>query len=167
MKSHCLTRLFTGPARVRPCTSKRRPWSDTEPLNRLLPIPVCLAMIQRFLVTALVLAGSLHAQDVTSPEPSSGVPDRAGMFDELVTGSVDEGERLLRNALELKPRTTPVELPLGHQLGYAACRAMEQGDWGRAVLLAGRAFAALDVFLGLPDLTVVQSCKGDSVTTGR
>jgi len=159
MKFHCCTRLFSASVYVRAWTSKRRPWPDAEVLNRLRPVPACLAIAKWFSVTALVLAGSLHAQELISPEPGGWVPDRAAMFDELVTGSVDEGERLLKSALELKPRATPVGLPLGHQLGYAACRAMEQDNWERAVLTAGRAFAALDVFLALPDLTAVQRAR--------
>jgi hypothetical protein len=115
--------------------------------------------MKRSPITALLLAGSLHAQDLIPSGQGGSLPDRAALFDELVTGSVDEGERLLRSLLELRPRATPVELPLGHQLGYAACRAMEKKDWTRAVLLAGRAFAALDVFLAVPELNAVQRAR--------
>ena len=99
MKFHCCTRLFSASVCVRAWTSKRRPWPDAEVLNRLRPVPACLAIAKWFSVTALVLAGSLHAQELISPEPGGWVPDRAAMFDELVTGSVDEGERLLKSAL--------------------------------------------------------------------
>jgi len=159
MKLHCFTRLFSRPVGVRAWASRRRSWPDAQVLNRLRPTLSCFSIIKRFSVTALVLAGSLHAQDLTSPEQGGPVLDRVALFDELVTGSIEEGEQLLRSALEIRPRATPVELPLGHQLGYAACRAMETKDWARAVLLAGRAFAALDVFLAVPELTDVQRAR--------
>jgi hypothetical protein len=101
----------------------------------------------------------MPAQELPPSDQSGPVLDRAAVFNVLVSGSIDEGEQLLKNALELKPRATPVELPLGHQLGYAACRAMEKKDWLRAVALAGRAFTALDAYLALPGLDGVQRAR--------
>ena len=160
MKLSLFVRLSSRSMGVRACgASKHRPWSETEDLDQPRSSPSWLAFIKRSAITALLVAGSLHAQDLIPSGPGGSLPDRAALFDELVTGSVDEGERLLRSLLELRPRATPSELPLGHQLGYAACRAMEQNNWERAVLLAGRAFAALDVFLAVPELTDVQRAR--------
>ena len=160
MKLSLFVRLSSRSMGVRACgASKHRPWSETEDLDQPRSSPSWLAFIKRSAITALLVAGSLHAQDLIPSGPGGSLPDRAALFDELVTGSVDEGERLLRSLLELRTRATPSELPLGHQLGYAACRAMETKDWARAVLLAGRAFAALDVFLAVPELTDVQRAR--------
>ncbi|MBI2925738.1 MAG: hypothetical protein HYY24_08545 [Verrucomicrobia bacterium] len=104
-------------------------------------------------------AAAVAAQDSATLPPEKPAPTRVEIFRELVSGSMDEGERLLTEKLQARPRRSPVELPLGHGLAYAACRASEEELPLRAVLLVESAFTKLDSYLAGSDLSNVNRAR--------
>lgn len=118
-----------------------------------------LTTMKAALLGALLFAPTVLAQEVQPPLDSPTTSNRLTLFQGLVEGDLSEGERRLRESLEARPRLSPVELRLGYELGYAACRASEQKVRVRALLLADRAFAALETYLARAELAAAQRAQ--------
>lgn len=118
--------------------------SIRNPMNLLLPLPLT--------VTAILSMAALAQAEVSapvSPSPWQMAPQRVRARQSWLAGDFDEGDRLFNEALSNRPtQGGDADIVKVHERSHVARAALENDLPVRAMLLAERALAGADTYLG-------------------